>query len=314
MHWVNKSTNEVSGLGKLIIEGGNIRVIEAILLPQKNTAVTTDIEAVDIGKAAFLMKDTPGDLRFWWHSHVNMAVFWSATDVATMKLLAQGGWFLSTVFNKKQETRSCLTMNDPFPLVFDNMEFVIQRVLPTDLVASWDKDYEEKVTNLIPKRIPHTKAVQSYQSMGRPLTQQEQAQIMAQAQANFNKANQPKKAPPLLSPLEAWEEEESAFPVLSDLDWPGLVESKPSSKLLDTPDRTPAQVLAKRTELENKIEKLEAQMEALAFKNRVIPDKMIERFAKLEDELSDIEQELDVLESYGIITEADRFGEDNLIT
>src|SRR5512135_244863 len=62
MHWVNKSDFEVSGLGKVILENGVLRVVEAILLSQTNTRTTTEIEPQDMGKAMFLLKDTPGML------------------------------------------------------------------------------------------------------------------------------------------------------------------------------------------------------------------------------------------------------------
>jgi len=122
MHWVNKSSYEVSGLGKITYKDGRITVIDAILLPQKNGSAHTDIEGADVGKAMFLLKDTPGDLRWWWHSHVNMDVFWSGTDRDTIDKITQGGWFVSTVFNKRHEMRSALSMVSPLPLGFiDNI-------------------------------------------------------------------------------------------------------------------------------------------------------------------------------------------------
>ena len=82
MHWVDKSDYEVSGLGTLTCdENGVFRVKSAMLLPQKNGTTHTDIEAEDVGKLMYALKDQAGELRFWWHSHVNMGVFWSGTDI-----------------------------------------------------------------------------------------------------------------------------------------------------------------------------------------------------------------------------------------
>ncbi len=155
MHFIDKSSVEVSGLGKIVITGnGDIRVVDAMLLPQRNTATTTDIKPEDVGKAMFLMKDAEGDLRFWWHSHVNMPVFWSGTDQDTIVKLASGGWFVSTVFNKKREMRTCIATSEPFLGVIDDVRTEISRTLDSQLMASWDKEYQEKVTDLIPKVVP----------------------------------------------------------------------------------------------------------------------------------------------------------------
>lgn len=73
MHFVNKSQYEVSGLGKVLVrhdpeaETTIIEVVDAILLPQKNTSTTTEIDGAAIGKAMYLMKDSPGYLLWWWH-------------------------------------------------------------------------------------------------------------------------------------------------------------------------------------------------------------------------------------------------------
>jgi hypothetical protein len=149
MHWVNASEYEVSGLGKVVVDGDIIRVIDAILLPQKNTRTATDIEPQDVGKAMFLLKDTPGELRFWWHSHVNMSVFWSGTDMDTIRSLAAPGWFVNTVFNKKWETRTAICMGQPFGLLIDNLPLEEWRASPTEeMIKSWDEEYNTNVTNV----------------------------------------------------------------------------------------------------------------------------------------------------------------------
>lgn len=114
MHWVHKASVEVSGLGIVTIGDDNIPVVEDVmLLEQSNTATTTDIEPLAICKALtdFMRSGKDGDIKFWWHSHVNMDVFWSGTDNATIKELSENGWFLHTVFNKRGETRSAISQN-----------------------------------------------------------------------------------------------------------------------------------------------------------------------------------------------------------
>lgn len=181
MHWVKKAGSyEVSGLGNVVYDKENkcLRVNEVWLLDQENTGSTTDIDENAVGKLMFEHHKAgiEGDLRFWWHSHASMNVFWSGTDMATIKELGEGGWFLNTVFNNKEEMRSCLYMTDPMDVFCDELETVItsdisdeevedtlaevglrvspnkmrelRELLELDLEADeeeWDKEYEAKV-------------------------------------------------------------------------------------------------------------------------------------------------------------------------
>lgn len=152
MHWVNKSDHEVSGLGIVALEpDGIMRVTHAMLLPQVNTGTSTDIEPEDAAKMLYKCKDLPGDLRFWWHSHVNMEVFWSGTDMDTIKKIGAGGWFLSTVFNKKREMRTAfysvngtVTPFGTFPLFQDLLDTKVEPFLEPS-AERWDAEYAENV-------------------------------------------------------------------------------------------------------------------------------------------------------------------------
>ena len=148
MHWIDKAPGEVSGLGKVELVNGLFRVTSAILLKQENTSVTTDIDAAAVGKAMFELKDAPGAMNWWWHSHVNMSVFWSGTDLDTIHQIGNNGWCLATVYNKKRESRSCYfqkgTQFIPSILVDDIPTRTI--FLTTDsTIDSWDKEFDDKV-------------------------------------------------------------------------------------------------------------------------------------------------------------------------
>lgn len=153
MHWVNKSDDEVSGLGTVRVEeGGVLRVISTMLLPQKNGNTHTDIEPEDVNKALFDLRHAEGDLRWWWHSHVNMSVFWSGTDMDTIKKIGAGGWFANTVFNKKNEVRSSWygahAQTTPWgtsPLFLDELQTKMVEVTPQEATL-WDTEYDENVT------------------------------------------------------------------------------------------------------------------------------------------------------------------------
>ena len=149
MHWIDKAVGEVSGLGKLTIDKstGLIEIKSAILLKQENTGTTTDIDAQSIAKAMFEMRNDEGHLNFWWHSHVNMGVFWSGTDLDTIREIGQQGFLVATVFNKKREMLSCLYRkgDDFFPETFINeLPTQIVDYIKPELIAQWDTDFNEK--------------------------------------------------------------------------------------------------------------------------------------------------------------------------
>ena len=110
MHWVNKSNDEVSGFGKCTYykETGVLYVHDAYLLKQTNGAAHTDIDGQSLARLTYKTREEEGELKWWWHSHVNMQVFWSGTDTATIKELASQGWIGATVFNKREEMRSAI--------------------------------------------------------------------------------------------------------------------------------------------------------------------------------------------------------------
>jgi len=103
--------------------------------------------------------DIEGDLKLWWHSHVNMDVFWSGTDMDTIKQLGNGGWFLNSVFNLKEEIKTCISMTDPMKLFIDDIPtYIDTEEVDTELVKevleSMDydiKDIKSVCANLTPK-------------------------------------------------------------------------------------------------------------------------------------------------------------------
>lgn len=152
MHYVNKSDFEVSGLGKVVVEKEDgctiLRVTKVIILPQENTPVHTEIDPVAIGRAEYQLRNEPGDLRWWWHSHVKMDAFWSSEDMETIAQLSSNGWFCATVFNQDEETRSAYAQAGPVRLFMDELLTYTHRELPDGLVKSWDEAYTKNVKNV----------------------------------------------------------------------------------------------------------------------------------------------------------------------
>lgn len=151
MRWCQSaSPNEVSGFGIVErLENGSFRVKDAILLDQENTSGDTELNPAAIADAEFDYLNQ-GGLRWWWHSHVNMDVFWSGTDMNAMRQLGGQGWILATVFNLKYEYRSamyvkCKTDFGDMNSFVDQLPTEIITYYPQEKFDQWDAEFKAKV-------------------------------------------------------------------------------------------------------------------------------------------------------------------------
>lgn len=148
MHYVNKSPIEVSGLGRVQkTTNGDLMVTKVYLLEQENTSSTTDLDEDAVAKLMYETREDEGDLNFWWHSHVNMGVFWSGTDMSTIKQFGKNGYLLSTVFNKKNEHRTSYFQGktDFLPEIFIDQIETSFSYIPTEAeYDEWDENYKAK--------------------------------------------------------------------------------------------------------------------------------------------------------------------------
>ena len=174
MHWVSKTDIEVSGFGRCTYypETEVLWVHDAFLAKQQGGSAHTDIDAESHGKMLFDARGKEGTLRWWWHSHVNMPVFWSGQDTATIKQLSMPGWHAATVFNKKYQTRSAigvrvesksmLTGKDEIMVhIYDELPtFIMTEGKTTELEKEWDEQFKENV--LEKKYVPPYQNYQSY--------------------------------------------------------------------------------------------------------------------------------------------------------
>ncbi len=147
--YVKLATGEISGLGIVEVHGNNLLITDIILFEQNSNPSHTALSTADI--ASFLtqavMQGRPTEtLKLWWHSHVNMDVFWSQEDEGTAQGLANGVWFLSIVANKRGEYLCRLDIFDPVPITLDNLKVIV--IYPDDpkLDAMLQAEIDEKVT------------------------------------------------------------------------------------------------------------------------------------------------------------------------
>lgn len=166
MYYVHKAKFEISGLGNVRIINGVATVTDIFLIDQENDPTETEMKADAIGKCIYdhHMSGIEGDLKFWWHSHVDMQVFWSGTDRKTIEELTENGWFIHGVFNKKNEHRICYSNNEPFEVFVDNLELDIDESfmseekrklyemidnLDNNMFLECDELFKEKVTDKV---------------------------------------------------------------------------------------------------------------------------------------------------------------------
>lgn len=168
MYWVDNCPIEVSGFGKCTWypETKVLWIEDAHLLKQEGGAAHTDIDAQSMSSLMFKTRPQPGELRWWWHSHVDMAVFWSGQDKKTIEELGSQGWIAATVFNKKREMRSAFGIktsvntffgtSNEVRLVDDVNTFVMDDIDP-EIKEQWAKDLADNVIQK--KYTPPTPAV-----------------------------------------------------------------------------------------------------------------------------------------------------------
>lgn len=149
-HYVQSSDDEISGLGKVIErEDGTLEVSKVYLLEQVNGAASTDLDPEAVAAALYESREDEGHLNFWWHSHCTFGVFWSQTDMDTIKQFGDKGFLLATVFNHKREYKTAYYQgsNGFLPEVFiDDIPTDFSSHVTKELKEQWDKNIEEKVT------------------------------------------------------------------------------------------------------------------------------------------------------------------------
>lgn len=147
-YYTQAASGEVSGLGIITIdEKGRHIVSKVYLLEQESTAGDTELKPEAISKLMVdMMKDNedPGKLKFWWHSHANMGVFWSGTDDTCAETLSKEFAF-SLVVNKAGDKRCRLDLYKPFRITFDGVKTEVLAPEDTALKEECEKEVKEKV-------------------------------------------------------------------------------------------------------------------------------------------------------------------------
>lgn len=158
--WVDLAQGEVSALGvvdEIFDERtGNLyalRITDFHLVKQSCTSVETTMDSVAISDLLSSLESQGqevGRLLCWAHSHDTMAVFWSSTDNECIAGLANGGYLLSLVVNKKRETMARLDMFHPAHLCVTDVAW--EHYCPLDELEAIaaEIEFHEKVAEQYP--------------------------------------------------------------------------------------------------------------------------------------------------------------------
>lgn len=147
--WVDAANIEVCGLGRIIHlpDEARYHVATTYLPEQISSASETEATALGIAQVDYESRHDPGNLNFRWHSHVNMAAFWSATDIECIRSTGAEWFTLHLVINKKREYRAALYLppTDLHPEIFlDELPVEISPLIPESLRDSWREELRLK--------------------------------------------------------------------------------------------------------------------------------------------------------------------------
>ena len=148
--YVMAASTEIAGFGKVVIDkvAETATVTDVIIVKQEVTGGTADLNTQAIARfQTELVRrgESAKDWVLWWHSHVNMAAFFSGTDTDTMDSSTEYRYLISLVVNKRKERRARLDVYEPTHIYLDNLTIEVEDaayVVPPDIAA----EVAEKLT------------------------------------------------------------------------------------------------------------------------------------------------------------------------
>lgn len=137
---------EINGLGVVKRLDNDFLITDIFILPQRVSIMSAKVDDEAFHKFIFELASSGRDtaeIKLQWHSHVNMAVFCSGEDRATISSY-RCDFMISLVVNKQEETFCRIDLFQPFRL---GLAVPLEIFLPPDsaLEEICAKEVEEKV-------------------------------------------------------------------------------------------------------------------------------------------------------------------------
>jgi hypothetical protein len=149
-HYTNLAAGEVSGLGTVEEFDGGFLVTDLFLPKQTCSPGGTDLDQESVATLIMELDQAgkdPGALRFWWHSHGNLDIFWSRTDEECINNLANGDYVLSLVTNKGGHVLARLDIFRPVRVTLDHVPVSV-RSQGESLLDICRQEIRERVENV----------------------------------------------------------------------------------------------------------------------------------------------------------------------
>lgn len=116
---------EIAGMGAVEMrEDGNLWVTDIAIYDQEVTGGTADLSTQALARFQTDLVNkgiSPKNWYLWWHSHVNMAAYFSTIDTGTMDTSDEFDHLVSLVVNKRRERKCRLDTHRPFRLKLENV-------------------------------------------------------------------------------------------------------------------------------------------------------------------------------------------------
>lgn len=166
--YIKHSTGEVSGLavGKLNDEKDTIIINDLGIWKQEctsgETEVTSHNEMIALAEELIERGAKMEEVCVWWHSHADMAAFFSGTDENTIKNWITNKFLVAVVGNKKGEFKAKIKIANPIPCQIENIPVEYQAIEENESPLSIliKTEVEAKVKE--PKPIPTHKSHRSH--------------------------------------------------------------------------------------------------------------------------------------------------------
>jgi hypothetical protein len=126
--YADLAREEISAMGTVRVYNNVIYIDDVFLFNQMVTGTSTEICQEDLSRFVYeciKLGLDPSSLKFWWHSHANMDVFWSTTDASTINQLSKE-WMVSIVSNKQDKFKLRLDIFSPIRICLDDLPYTVE--------------------------------------------------------------------------------------------------------------------------------------------------------------------------------------------
>lgn len=171
-----EAKGEISGFMKVTQhdDGQGFHIHAPVIFEQECTGVTTDLDTTSVAKffddIVRVQNGDPTEYRCWWHSHVDMDVFYSGTDNKSIDEFTEDwGFAIGITVNRKGEIYTRIQYNNPLWIEIENVPLMIKETLADSILDT----IKQEVSTLVKEKTytsisTPTKYKSNYSSDGYP--------------------------------------------------------------------------------------------------------------------------------------------------